>query len=62
MKFSVQSVMLRSIDGTRPSCITTEPEEACWLMSMMVLDALLSIGDESDSQEIGNIENLGGCT
>ena len=31
-------------------------------MSMMVLDAPLSIGDRSDSQVICRIENLGGCT
>ena len=31
-------------------------------MSMMVLDALLSIGDKLDSQGIGRTENLGGCT
>ena len=37
-------------------------EEACWLMSMKVLDALLSIGDKSDSRVIGRTDNLGGCT
>ena len=31
-------------------------------MSIMVLDALLSIGDRSESQEIGRTENLGDCT
>ena len=31
-------------------------------MSVIVLDALISIGDRLDSQVIGRTENLGGCT
>ena len=31
-------------------------------MSMMILDALWSIGDRLDSQVIGRTEDLGGCT
>ena len=38
------------------------PEETCRLLSMMVLDALENIGNGSDSQIIGRIENLGYCT
>ena len=34
-------------------------EEACWLLSIMVLNALGSIGDGGDSQIIGSIENHG---
>ena len=31
------------------------------MLSMMMLDALGKIGNRSDSQMIGNIENLGYC-
>ena len=32
------------------------------MLSIMVLDALGNIGNRSDSQIIGSIENLGYCT
>ena len=34
-------------------------EETCRLLSMMMLDAIGNIGNGSDSQIIGRIENLG---
>ena len=37
-------------------------EERCWLLSMMVLDAPVNIGNGSDSQIIGRIANLGYCS
>ena len=37
-------------------------EERCRMLSIMVLDALGNIGNRSDSQIIGSIENLGYCT
>ena len=37
-------------------------EETCRLLSMMMLDAIGNIGNGSDSQIIGRIENLGYCT
>ena len=37
-------------------------EEVCSLMSMMVLDALLSIGDSPDSQVIDRTEIRRRCT
>ena len=37
-------------------------EKRCRLLSMMVLDTLGNIGNRSDSQIIGSIENLGYCT
>ena len=37
-------------------------EETCRLLSMMILDAIENFGNESDSQIIGRIENLGYCT
>ena len=53
MKFSVQSVMLRSLHWqvmAQGQLAAKTIVEACWLMSIMVLDscdALLSIGDRS---------------
>ena len=32
------------------------------MLSMMILDALGNIGNRSDSQMIGSLENLGCCT
>ena len=32
------------------------------MLSMMILDAVGNIGNRSDSQMIGSIENLGYCT
>ena len=32
------------------------------MLSMMILDALGNIGNRSDSQLIGSLENLGYCT
>ena len=32
------------------------------MLSMMILDAIGNIGNRSDSQMIGSIENLGYCT
>ena len=60
MKFSVQSVMWGWLMARGQNAWTTE--DACWLMSMMALDALLSIGDWPDSQVLGIIENLEGRT
>ena len=37
-------------------------EEACRLLSMIILDATGNFGNGSDSQIIGKIENLGYCT
>ena len=37
-------------------------KERCRMLSMMILDALGNLGNRSDSQMIGSIENLGHCT
>ena len=37
-------------------------EETCRLLSTMILDAIGNIGNGSDSQIIGRLENLGCCT
>ena len=37
-------------------------EETCRLLSIMILNAIENFGNESHSQIIGRIENLGYCT
>ena len=37
-------------------------EETCSLLSMIILDAIGNFGNESASQIIGSVENLGHCT
>ena len=57
MKFYVQSVMLRSIDDTRPACINF------WEgMLADVHDASWRPIKRLNSQVIGITEILGGCT
>ena len=50
---------MRSLDLARSAY---NAEETCRLLSMMILDAIENFGNESDSQIIGRIENLGYCT
>ena len=45
-----------------PSQLAYCAEERCWMLSVMVLDALGNIGNGSDSQILGRIENLKYCT